>query len=305
MKSIVKPIKHLLVVILLMPFIISCWILPRKLSNPLLCGFFSWVGRTFGDDKIARRNLDIAFPTMDTTTKDTIIRRMWGFMGRVLGDLITLSRPRVGRDMRVRGEQHFMDALSQQKGVVVVTAHLGSWEMSSAVIAHYTDDIIGVYSRLKNPILDSLVRHWRSYYTAILLEKDDPTTPLNMMRGLRQNQTVLMISDQKFAKGEYIPFFDIPALSPMGAGVFGAKGIPIIPLQMIRGADGVSFDCIFHPPVTVPNTGDSDADARAIVTDLNQQFAHWIRQNPDQYPWVHKRWDDKYYTISDDKGGRA
>ena len=305
MKRLFKFIKRVLVVIVLLPFIVSCWILPRKLSNHLLCGFFGMVGRTFGDDSIARRNLDMALPSLHPTDKDKIIRRMWGFMGRVLGDLITLNRWRVGRDIQVHGEQHFTDALSQKKGVVVVTAHLGSWEMGTAVLAHYTHDIMGVYSRLKNPLLDKMVHYWRSRFVGDLLEKDDPKTPLNMMRGLRQNNTILMISDQKFAKGEYVPFFGIPALSPMGAGVFATKDIPVVPMQMIRKPDGVSFDCIFHPPVTVPDTGDNDADAKSVVADLNTQFADWIRQNPDQYPWVHQRWDDKYYTVSDDKGGHA
>ena len=305
MKFIIRPIKRLLVVGILLPFIIGCWILPRKLSNHVLCGFFSIIGRTFGDDSIARRNLDMAFPHMQPTEKEIIIRNMWGFMGRVLGDLITLPRWRVGRDIQVRNEQYYLDALAHNKGVVVVTAHLGSWEISSAVIGHYRDDIMGVYSRLKNPILDRLVYEWRARITPYLMEKDDDRTPLRMMRGLRQNKTVIMISDQKFAKGEYIPFFGIPALSPMGAGVFATKGIPVVPLQIVRGADGVSFDCIFHPPVSIPNTGDNDADAKAIVADLNAQFANWISQNPDQYPWVHQRWDDKYYTISDDQGGHA
>ena len=289
----------------LLPFIISCWILPRKVSNPILCGFFSIVGRIWGDDSIARRNLDMAFPAMPPPEKDIIIRNMWGFMGRVLGDLINLTRLRVGRDMQIHNEQYYLDALAQNKGVVVVTAHLGSWEISSAVINHYTSDIMAVYSRLKNPILDRLVYEWRSRIVPYLMEKDHDKTPLRMMRGLRQNNTVIMISDQKFAKGEYVPFFDIPALSPMGAGVFASKGIPVVPLQIIRGVDGVSFDCIFHPPVHAPNTGDNDADAKAVVADLNRQFTDWISQNPDQYPWVHQRWDDKYYTISDDQGGHA
>ena len=298
MKRIFKLVKRLLVLVMLSPLIISGWMLPRKLFNHIMWGVFNVLGNTFGKSDVAVRNLEIAFPNMNDHERQPIIQAMWGFMGRVVADLITLHKWQVGRDIIVHGEQYYLDALKQNKGVIVVTAHLGSWEISSVAVRHYSSDILGVYSRLKNPFFDKLVHKWRSRVVTELLEKDDDATPLRMMRGLRKKNTIIMIADQKFKKGQYIPFFGVPALSPMGAGVFGAKGIPVVPLQIIRGDDGVSFDCIFHPPIESPNTGDNDKDADAIVTEMNEQFTHWISEKPEQYPWIHKRWDDEYYMLN-------
>ena len=174
--------------------------------------------------------------------------------------------------------------LSHGKGLILVSAHFGSWEMNGASIASYGFPIYAVAKPQKNPYVDAFINHGREAFGLNVISTGAAIK--NIVRALREGAAVGLISDQDAGrKGTFVDFFGRPASTRIGAAQLALKyGAPVVVVMTLRTSFGSYRTILEEIPVL---------DNDSIVT-LTQRYTtameKIIRRYPEQYFWMHRRW---------------
>jgi KDO2-lipid IV(A) lauroyltransferase len=195
--------------------------------------------------------------------------------------------------VRVGGREHVEAAAARGKGVVLVTAHVGNWEILGEVCRGTGLELTTVYRPLDNPLLDRWVRATRAAQGQEMVSKRGALRPL--LRTLRDGGVVVLLVDQDSkSHGVFAPFFGAPASTiPTPAELALRTGAAIITAFSTRTGPGFRFDAWVDPAVEVVPTGDHEADLLRITTEVNRRVEAAVRRAPEQWLWVHRRWKTK------------
>jgi Kdo2-lipid IVA lauroyltransferase/acyltransferase len=235
--------------------------------------------------RIARRNLALAMPEADP---EPIIAGCFASLGRVLA--ATAHFPRITRE-NVRewidydGYHHFGQALARGRGVLFATGHLGNWELSAFAHALLSRPMSFVVRPLDNPLLDVLATEYRQMSGNRVLGRRDFLRGL--VEALRANEAVGVLVDQNVTadRGVFIDFFGHKACVDAGfARLAHRTGAAVIPGFALWDPAARRHVLKFRPPVEI--TGDALADTQAVHRALENA----IREHPDQWLWIHRRW---------------
>jgi len=235
--------------------------------------------------RTALRNLSFALPGADP---EAVLRGSYESIGRVL---VALARfPSIGRDnvgdwIRYEGFEHFEEVKRRGKGVLFATAHLGNWELSAFAHALMAEPMHVVVRALDNPYLDAWIRRRRSLSGNNVIEKRDFARAI--LRALGRNEAVGVLIDQNTAAAEgiFIDFFGRKACVSTGfARIAGRSGAGIIPGFALWSAAEGKYVLRFYPPIYP--SGDAEQDTRLVHAKLEAV----IREHPDQWLWMHRRW---------------
>jgi KDO2-lipid IV(A) lauroyltransferase len=232
--------------------------------------------------QVATRNLAMAFPELSADARSQIIDGVFRSVGRVL---VALARfPAIDR-ISYEGLDNYQAAKAQGRGVLIATAHLGNWELSAFAHALMTEPMNVMVRPLDNPLVDRLVENRRTLSGNRLIVKKDAAR--SVLKALKNNEPVGILIDQNTtpAEGVFIDFFGKPAC----AGTAFAKlafhsNAPVIPGFALWNEQTRSYAIHFLPEV--PMTGDTAGDTQRIHAVLEEA----IRENPDQWLWIHRRW---------------
>ncbi len=180
-------------------------------------------------------------------------------------------------------------ARAEGRGVILVSGHLGNWEVGGAYLAARGIPTDGIARQQENPLFDRFVTRTREQIGMRIVWDGDAVrrTP----RALREGRLVAFLVDQGTLglASTWVPFFGRPAKTPRGPAVFALRlGAPVVFAAAIRQADG-RFRAVFER-VPVAPTGDRERDVDAIVAAYTATLERWVRRAPDQYFWQHRRW---------------
>ncbi|MBQ7413182.1 MAG: lysophospholipid acyltransferase family protein [Alphaproteobacteria bacterium] len=234
-------------------------------------------------------NLKIAFPDKSETERRTILKKMWQHWGRFYAEMPHAHT--LFKKAEIRGLTHLKKAVAENRGGFVCSAHLGNWEL--AVSQPLFDDFYlnPVYRRANNPWLDKLMFQRRK---GVLIPKG-AAGARKMVEVLHHKGFIVMLCDQKLREGMEIPLFGKPALTAPAIAVLALKfKVPILMARSIRQPDG-HFIMDVTEPLSMPQESDSDKAVRLILTEINRRLESWIRENPEQWLWVHRRFDKEIY----------
>jgi len=238
--------------------------------------------------RVALANLALAFPTLAATEHTRIVDGVFRCIARLL---VTFARfPRINRDnvgrwIRYEGFEHFEQARLRGKGVLFATAHLGNWELSAFAHALLTAPMHVVVRPLDNPLIDSMVARRRTLSGNRLIEKKDFAR--GILQALAANGAVGILIDQNASldTGVFVDFFGVPASAGAGFARLAAHtGAAVIPGFALWSEREQRFVLRFYPEV--PVSGDVQADTARIHAVLERV----IRDHPDQWLWIHRRW---------------
>ena len=179
--------------------------------------------------------------------------------------------------------------LEQGNGVVLVSGHLGNWELSGAYIAARAPEL-GIISRQQeNPLFDAYITRTRERLGMSVIYDGDAVR--RVPRIMRRGGPVAIMIDQGAAglASTWVPFFGRWAKTPRGAATFALRfNAPIVFIVALRKPDG-RFNIHFEP-VTVKLTGDKTTDVDHIMAECTATLERWVRRYPEQYFWHHRRW---------------
>jgi Kdo2-lipid IVA lauroyltransferase/acyltransferase len=240
------------------------------------------------------RNLEVAFPEETEAERDRILRRLYRNLGWLLGEFCQMpkyTRENTRGFLRYEGLQHYLAARERGKGVLIVTGHLGAWELSS-----YYHSLMGypmgiVIRRLDNAKVDRLVNEIRCLHGNKVLHKDDFARGL--LGAMRHGETVGILMDTNMTppQGVFVPFFGRPACTASGLARVALKtGAAVLPGFMVWEEAEQKYVLRFGEEIPVIATGDDEADALANTARFTAVIEEFVRRYPDQWLWVHRRW---------------
>jgi KDO2-lipid IV(A) lauroyltransferase len=193
--------------------------------------------------------------------------------------------------MRTEGLEHYLAAEARGKGVLVITGHLGAWELSSFYHSLMGHPMGMVIRRLDNRRLDGFVNGIRCMHGNYVLHKDDFGRGLLM--AMREGGTVGILMDTNMTppQGAFVKFFGMEACTATGlAHVARKTGAAVLPGFMLWDATEKKYVLHFGPEVAIPKTSDASADILAGTQLCTSAIEEWIRRYPDQWLWIHRRW---------------
>lgn len=236
----------------------------------------------------AERNLSFAYPDRDAAWHKRTIDGVFESIGRLLvafARFPEITKANVGDWIRYEGFEHYRCAKERGKGVLFATAHLGNWELSAYAHALLTEPMNVVVRPLDNPLIDETVEARRALSGNKLLSKRDFAR--SIFHALRQNEPVGILVDQNSSteNGAFVPFFGIPACANLTFAKFAARsGAAVIPGFAIWNQPERKYVLRFYPEIEI--TGDAIEDTRRIQAAIEAA----IRETPDQWLWIHRRW---------------
>lgn len=221
-----------------------------------------------------------------------LARRVYGNMGITLMEFLRLpgwSSERINQIVSIDGEEHLREALRQGRGVILLTAHYGNWELIGAklVARGYPLHVI-VRDQADDAITDLLTRI-RAGKGLRLIRREQ--APREVLRALRRNEPVAILADQNGGpQGQFVEFFGKLASTPAGPAAFALQtGAPVVPGFGIRHDDG-THTVRFYPPIPLVRTGDRHHDLHENTQNYTREIEARIRERPDHWHWMNKRW---------------
>lgn len=268
--------------------------LPVFLTNILASVFGSLAFRLAGRHRTtARENLERAFgSSLPSEEKDRIARKVFDNLAVMFFEFMRipwLKPADIERLYDVEGIEHLKGALAKNKGVMIMTAHFGNWEMIAAYLglSGYHIDIVA--RDLDNPAVDEFVKWVRTRSGNIVVSKNRAMRRL--LRTLSGNGLIGILLDQNVASNEgvFVDFFGTPACTNKGpALIVAASGAAIVPTFIVR--ENSRHRVIFLPEVKPGATGDKTLDALETTARCTKVIEYMIRKHPDHWFWVHRRW---------------
>jgi len=248
---------------------------------------------------VAATNLRLCFPELTEAERGRLVRENFqAFMRCFLerGILWWGSRERIRRLIRVEGLEHLEAA--RVGPVIVLAPHFVALDVGGSWMTQHVN-LVSIYSNQKNPLFHKMLLHGRSRFgEQRLYARQDGLRPV--VKALREGYPFYYLPDQDLATkdGVFVPFFGVPAatLTTVSrlAGMAGAKVVPCISRLL---PDGAGYEVRFYPAWENYPTDDIVADTRRVNEFIEQR----VREMPEQYFWLHKRFktrpegEEKFY----------
>jgi KDO2-lipid IV(A) lauroyltransferase len=270
----------------------------RTLSWDAACAFGEKLGalgyRPLGIRKrVVESQITAAFPDLGRDAVVRLARASYRHLGRTFIETALLDS--LGKDglqklvENVEGWEEIEEVMAKGKGAVLVTGHIGNWELAGAYVAARGVPLDAIVRGMANPLFDAYINHTREVIGMTVVHDSEAVrrTP----RSLRAGRAVAFVADQGVMglASTFVPFFGRPAKTPRGAAVFALRfDTPVVFVVALRQPNGRYR--IVVERIEAPQTGDRDTDVDAIVARFTQHLEKWVRAVPAQYFWQHRRW---------------
>jgi len=256
-----------------------------------------WLGRSFGPyfgvTKRARINLRAAFPELSEAEIAAIVRGMWDNLGRVAAEYPHLRKIKVfeaGGRVEARGLEHLDRALAAHRRMILFSGHLANWEIAALAGGQYGLDIAQIYRAANNPLVDRLVTRLRGDQGELIAK--GAVASRRAVAALRRGGHLSLLVDQKLNDGIAVPFFGRDAMTAPALALFALHyDCDVLPVRIERTGD-TRFRLTVYSKLELPQSGDRNADVTALMTEVNRTLEAWVRERPEQWFWLHRRWPD-------------
>jgi KDO2-lipid IV(A) lauroyltransferase len=269
--------------------------LPRSAARTA-AGVLAWCGF-----RLARRqrraglqNLRMAFPEMDDSRREAILRGCFANLGRLLVEFTHfpgLSKANISKFVVHDGLENYLEGLNRGRGVIFMTAHFGAWELSSFAHALYGYPLKFIVRPIDNSRVENLISSYRTLSGNVPVQRRSAAR--DVLRALRENEAVGILFDQNTTRSEgvFAEFFGIPAATTPAIALFALRtGAAVVPGFLIWDAALNKHRLRLDAPVEIIDTGNLDQDVLENTKRFNKILEGFIRQYPDQWLWIHRRW---------------
>jgi KDO2-lipid IV(A) lauroyltransferase len=243
---------------------------------------------------VARANLQRAYGHEWSEEKiEQVARESFRHLGITLIEFF-LREPRitgaeVEREVRFEGQAHYEEAFARGKGVILVTAHYGNWEMMGPRLHRSGYRVSAVSRTADDPGLERMIESIRQRCGLQQIPRRQAAR--QGLAALRRNEILAILLDQNTAEGGvFVPFYGYPASTATGPAVFALKtGAAIVPTFCLREPDGTHVMKAW-PPIYPTSTGERTEDVRRLTAEITQVIELQIRERPELWCWLHNRW---------------
>ena len=273
---------------------------PRKaaVASGLLIARLSYLG-LWKLRRIGMRNAELAFPQTSKRERQRLVLGCFKSLGRQLVELSRFhkaTRRDLGRiveyQSQERDREKFQEARAQRRGIIFLAPHLGGWEMLAFALSALHDEP-GSYlaRRLDNPRIEAMMEKIRSRFGVQPIDKEDAALPA--LELLRRGGVLGVMADLNSLRNEgiFVPFFGHLACTTAGVAALvmrtNALAMPVCaPWDATKGR----YVLRFGPALEFESTSDRRRDAERFTARFTRVFEEMVRDYPDQWYWIHKRW---------------
>ncbi len=264
--------------------------------------------------QVAMDNLNIVFTDhpLSEDKKKTILKKLYIHLGEGMVEYLRIGSVTAQNAEQFAEFENFEvveKALTEGKGVLSVTLHMGNWEYSGSIPAKKGFSVGAIINRQFNPYTDAWLRRIREKKGKVQCFYNEVTDLRRINRHIKNNGIVAMLVDQTYYfKPIFVPFFGRTAATAEGPARFHLKyGSPIIMCHSYKMEDG-RYKVIFEEPMKFDLTGDTNQDIHQIMTRINKRYEYYIREHPEQwFSLLHPRWEktciEDFADIDDDPYG--
>ena len=245
-------------------------------------------------------NLTFAFGNEKTAGEiHAIARKVFENLGRNAFELIQfyrITKRNIDSIVRIRNLEILDGELAKGKGVIVVTAHFGNWELMPAtiIIKGYIGSVVG--PRIYFHKYDKLLNRLRRLHNVNIIYRDE--SPRKILKVLKANGIIGIVADQDVdsVEGIFVDFFGREAYTPMGpVALAKVSGSSLIPAFMLR--KGSRHELVIEKPIELIDTGNKEEDVVENTRRWSAVIERYVRAYPDQWVWMHRRWKTKKAKI--------
>lgn len=272
--------------------------LPRRLAY--------WVGTRLGDllyillgtrRRVTLQNLALAFRDDKTATEQQrIARATFRRLGQHVIDFSTLrdlSPARFQACCQIEGLAHVEHLVARRRGLLIVSAHFGSWELAPALALRLSTPLHVIVRPLDNPALHLLTERYRQRcgYHAIPRRHALAAS----LQALRRGEIVALLMDQSSLRSEGIEveFFGTKTYTSLAPALLALRtGCPVISAFLVQEAPG-HHRLVLSQEILLPRTGRLRHDLAVHTQALNQIIETYVRRYPEQWFWLHRRWKQR------------
>jgi KDO2-lipid IV(A) lauroyltransferase len=265
-------------------------LLGYNFSTKLSGYIFLLIGPIFRSNKIILKNLDIAFPKIDSNEKKLILRKMWFNYGQIFSEYIFIKNFRYSKNfykkISATNNKVLEKIRSDNEPVIFVSGHFSNFELMAQYIEKSGINLAAVYRPLNNNFLNPLMEKIRMKYICKNQVKKGISGTKNLLKFFKDKTSIALMIDQRVSEGIKIDFFNRPAFTTTIPAQFVRKfGAKIVPIYIERNKDN-EFNLVIHEPL-IFNKSESIEN---ITRHLNKVLEKMISQNPNQWIWTHNRW---------------
>ncbi|MGA2895033.1 MAG: lipid A biosynthesis lauroyl acyltransferase [Xanthobacteraceae bacterium] len=271
----------------------------RKRMANFAGAFMRKIGPRFKEHRVGREQLRASFPEKSDAELETILSGVWDNLGRVAIEFAHLDEFSVegfGRPTPdaitypPQSKERYDWIMHSGRATIGFAAHLANWELpgvgakligaKSAVLFRRPNigAVSDVIIKLREPLMGQLI----------------PTgldAPVRLARLLQSGVHVGMLADQHYTKGVEVTFFGRTCLAnPLIAMLARQTELPIYGMRVVRNPDGNSFWGEVSDPVEPPRDASGRVDIKGTMQAVTAVIEGWIRQHPEQWLWLHRRW---------------
>jgi KDO2-lipid IV(A) lauroyltransferase len=274
----------------------------RAVDPDKMADFTGWmmsrIGPLLPESRIGRANLAVAFPEKSQAEIDTILRGCWDNLGRMGAEFAHLDRlwsydreqPTRGRiDLAQPDIERFHKLMDDGKPALIFAAHLANWELPAICAATYNLDSAVLYRRPNISRIDRWLTETRTAHMGELISTD-LDAPMKIADALQRGAHVGILVDQYYSRGVPVAFFGRQTLAnPLLARLAQHFDCPIHGTRIIR-LENHRFRAELTDEIKPARDANGKIDIAGTMQIITSVVEQWIRQCPEQWLWMHRRW---------------
>ncbi len=268
---------------------------PDRTSD--VCGAIARrIGPWLPQHRIGQANLRAAFPEKDAAWIEATLREAWENLGRVAGEYVHMARiwdydlnnPNAGR-IQTDSVPLFDMMRTDGKPGLCFAAHLGNWELPAVAAAAHGLASAVVYRMPNNKAVAKEIIRIRAPLMGRMI-RTRAQAAVEMAAALSAGEHLGMVVDQHFSRGVDVTFFGRRCkANPSIARLARRFDCPVVGVRVVRLPDH-RFRVDGFGPYDLPRTADGEVDVQATTQMITDVIEGWVRENPGQYLWFHRRW---------------
>jgi KDO2-lipid IV(A) lauroyltransferase len=242
----------------------------------------------------AEINLRLAFPDLDESERERIRHGVFRNLGRLLGEVSQfprLNRENISSIVTYEGLENYLSAVAEARGVILLTGHIGAWELSVYAHSIYGHPMSFLARRIDNPLVERLAESYRARYGNRSINKIGSVR--EVLKTLKSGGVVGILADLNTSReeGVFCDFFGVKACATAGVATLALRtGAVVLPGYLIWDEKARIHRLHFEPPIETINTGNQKEDVIANTARYAKVLESIIRRHPDQWLWIHRRW---------------
>jgi len=251
------------------------------------------IGPLFRSKTIISKNINFAFPNINSSDEKKIIKGMWSNYGRTFAEYVFLnkfSKNSPEQLVSIQGKDILDKIKEKNESVVFVSGHFANFELMAMQLSNHGINLSAIYRPLNNIFLNPLMEYLRIKYICPSQIKKGRAGMREILKKIQEKHSIALMIDQRVTEGEKVLFFNQPAYTTTIPAQIALKfKSKIVPISLKRISD-VKFNMVVEKPIDVERSENQNKDILDISIKLNSVMENMIKNNPDQWIWSHNRW---------------